>query len=68
MQAVDSLIFFPIDFGLDDFGVGPLLVLATRGSAMAQRYASFRAEDLAMRLWSTAAPAPAAQAGRGGAA
>ena len=30
------------------------------GSAMAQRYASFRAEDLARRMWATAAPAPAA--------
>lgn len=35
------------------------------GSAMAQRYASFRAEDLAQRLWPAAAPA--GQAGRGGA-
>jgi integrase len=34
------------------------------GSAMAQRYASFRAEDLALRLWPAAAPAE--QAGRGG--
>jgi integrase len=38
------------------------------GSAMAQRYASFRAEDLALRLWPTTEPAPAAQAARGGAA
>jgi integrase len=34
------------------------------GSAMAQRYASFRAEDLAQRLWPAAAPAgPAARGG-----
>ena len=38
------------------------------GSTMAQRYASFRAEDLAMRLWPAAAPAPAAPAVRGDAA
>jgi integrase len=34
------------------------------GSTMAQRYASFRAEDLALRLWPAAAPAE--QAARGG--
>ena len=34
------------------------------GSAMAQRYASFRAEDLAQRMWPAAAPAgPAARGG-----
>ena len=39
------------------------------GSAMAQRYASFRAEDLARRMWVTEpAAAPAAAAAGGGAA
>lgn len=40
------------------------------GSAMAQRYASFRGEDLALRLWPTSAPAsgPAGAAGHGGGA
>lgn len=38
------------------------------GSTMAQRYASFRGSDLAARMWATAEPAAAAQAGSGGAA
>lgn len=37
-------------------------------STMAQRYASFRGSELASRMWATAAAAPAAQAGSGGAA
>jgi integrase len=38
------------------------------GSAMAGRYASFRADDLAQRLWPTAVPSPATPAARGGGA
>lgn len=42
----------------------------TAGSTMAQRYASFRAEDLAQRIWAEATPRarPARKAARGGAA
>jgi integrase len=38
------------------------------GSTMAQRYASFRGEDLALRMWATPDGQTPAKAGRGGAA